>query len=45
VALLDETPDADRETINERLHDNLCRCGTHARFLRAIRRAADTMQS
>jgi nicotinate dehydrogenase subunit A len=45
VALLDETPDADRETINERLHDNLCRCGTHARFLRAIRRAADAMQS
>jgi nicotinate dehydrogenase subunit A len=45
VALLDETPDADRGTINERLHDNLCRCGTHARFLRAIRRAADTMQS
>lgn len=45
VALLDENPDADRETINERLHDNLCRCGTYARFLRAIRRAADEIQS
>lgn len=45
VALLNETPNPDRVTIKERLSGNLCRCGTHTRFLRAIERAASAMQS
>lgn len=45
VALLSDNPDPDRSAIDEALHDNLCRCGTHTRFRRAIRRAADVRQS
>lgn len=45
VALLDDNPNPDRQAINEGMHDNLCRCGTHTRFIRAIRRAADAMKS
>lgn len=45
VALLDNDPDPDRPAIAEAMHGNLCRCGTHTRFIRAIRRAADAMQS
>jgi nicotinate dehydrogenase subunit A len=29
--------------IREALEHNLCRCGTHTRILRAVRRAADQM--
>jgi nicotinate dehydrogenase subunit A len=39
-ALLDERPDPSDTEIRDRLKNNLCRCGTHTRILRAIRRAA-----
>lgn len=43
-ALLQERPDADDAAIRRALEFNLCRCGTHMRILRAIRRAADAMR-
>jgi nicotinate dehydrogenase subunit A len=42
-ALLDANPRASDSEIKEALARNLCRCGTHQRILRAIRRAADGM--
>lgn len=39
-ALLDETPNPSDERIREALAGNLCRCGTHVRILRAVKRAA-----
>lgn len=42
-ALLDANPRASDAEIKEALGRNLCRCGTHQRILRAIRRAADGM--
>jgi nicotinate dehydrogenase subunit A len=39
-ALLDARPDASDDEVREALAGNLCRCGTHARILRAIRRVA-----
>lgn len=42
-ALLDRTPDPDLPAIRLALQDNLCRCGTHSRVLRAVRRAAREM--
>jgi isoquinoline 1-oxidoreductase len=39
-ALLDEMPVPDEATIRRHMQPNLCRCGTHMRILRAIRRAA-----
>ncbi|WP_118134584.1 (2Fe-2S)-binding protein [Oceanicella sp. SM1341] len=39
-ALLDVTPHPDEATIRAHMQPNLCRCGTHMRILRAIRRAA-----
>ncbi|MDO6414220.1 (2Fe-2S)-binding protein [Sphingomonas sp. BIUV-7] len=39
-ALLDEIPQPDEKTIRRHMQPNLCRCGTHMRILRAIRRAA-----
>lgn len=39
-ALLDEQPAPDEATIRRHMQPNLCRCGTHMRILRAIRRAA-----
>lgn len=38
-ALLDTNPSPSEEQIREALAGNLCRCGTHARILRAVRRA------
>ncbi len=43
-ALLQENPQADDREIRAALEFNLCRCGTHMRILRAIRRARDLMQ-
>ena len=43
VALLEDDPNPDPEAIKEGMNQVLCRCGTHARFLRAIQRAADSM--
>lgn len=39
-ALLNRNPDPDEAEIKEALAANLCRCGTHTRIVRAIRRAA-----
>ena len=40
VALLAETPRPTQAQIRAALDGNLCRCGTHMRILRAVRRAA-----
>lgn len=42
-ALLDAHPRPSEAQIREALEHNLCRCGTHQRILRAIRRAAGKM--
>ena len=39
-ALLRQNPDPTDEEIRDFLAPNLCRCGTHIRILRAVRRAA-----
>jgi nicotinate dehydrogenase subunit A len=38
--LLDRNPNPDTDAIRIALQDNLCRCGTHSRVFRAVRRAA-----
>ncbi len=43
-ALLDANPDPDDAAIRAALEGNLCRCGTHGRILRAIKRAAREMR-
>jgi nicotinate dehydrogenase subunit A len=40
-ALLNENPVPSDEDIRKALAANLCRCGTHVRIVRAIRRAAE----
>jgi nicotinate dehydrogenase subunit A len=40
AALLKKTPHPSEREIRAALEGNLCRCGTHLRILRAIRRAA-----
>ncbi len=42
-ALLDANPRASDAEVRQALARNLCRCGTHQRILRAIRRAAEAM--
>jgi nicotinate dehydrogenase subunit A len=39
-ALLDKTPKPTDSQIKEALAGNLCRCGTHVRILRAVKRAS-----
>jgi nicotinate dehydrogenase subunit A len=39
-ALLDENPAPSRREIAAALDDNICRCGSHPRILRAVERAA-----
>lgn len=39
-ALLDENPSPSDAEIRSHMQPNLCRCGTHMRILRAVRRAA-----
>ena len=39
-ALLDKTPKPTEAQIKEALAGNLCRCGTHIRILRAVKRAS-----
>lgn len=39
-ALLERQPVPDEAAIRDALQPNLCRCGTHMRILRAVRRAA-----
>ena len=43
-ALLQKNPVVSDEEIRRTLEQNLCRCGTHMRILRAVRRAAQLMQ-
>lgn len=43
-ALLQKNPDAGEQEIRAALEYNLCRCGTHMRILRAIRRAQGLMR-
>ncbi len=43
-ALLSRDPDASDAAVRAELEPHLCRCGTHMRILRAIRRAADAMR-
>ena len=44
-ALLEKNPAPSDADIRQAMNPNLCRCGTHMRILRAIRRAATAMQS
>jgi nicotinate dehydrogenase subunit A len=43
-ALLDRNPSPLRKEIAEALDDNICRCGSHIRILRAVERAARLMR-
>lgn len=36
TALLQDTPDPDREAVKQALAPHLCRCGSHPRILRAV---------
>ena len=42
-ALLEKNPRPTEEELRSHLAANLCRCGTHMRILRAVRRAAEAM--
>jgi nicotinate dehydrogenase subunit A len=44
-ALLQDKPTASEAEIRAWMEPNLCRCGTHMRILRAIRRAARLLQT
>lgn len=43
-ALLERNPSPTDEEIRTHMNPGLCRCGTHMRILRAVRRASKTMQ-
>ena len=43
--LLERTPSPSDAEIREALKPNLCRCGTHMRIMKAVRRAAGFMQT
>ena len=43
ASLLRQNPRPGREDIKKALNDNLCRCGTHMRIVRAIERAAGSV--
>ena len=44
-ALLEKNPEPTDEEIRKALNGNLCRCGTHMRILRAVRRAAQSFKA
>jgi aerobic-type carbon monoxide dehydrogenase small subunit (CoxS/CutS family) len=44
-ALLQKTRSFSDAELRAHMQPNLCRCGTHARILRAVRRAAETMRA
>lgn len=44
-ALLDRNPQPSRAEIAAALDDNICRCGTHARILKAVQKAATQMRA
>jgi nicotinate dehydrogenase subunit A len=41
-ALLEKNPTPSDAEIRDRMSPNLCRCGTHMRILRAVKRASET---
>jgi nicotinate dehydrogenase subunit A len=41
--LLDRNPRPSEQDVRQALAENLCRCGTHGRIIRAVRRAAQDM--
>jgi nicotinate dehydrogenase subunit A len=43
-ALLDQNPSPSRAQIAAALDDNICRCGSHIRILRAVERAASLLR-
>lgn len=43
-SLLDKNPNPSEEQIKQALANNLCRCGTHIRIVRAVQRAAKAMR-
>jgi nicotinate dehydrogenase subunit A len=43
-ALLDRNPSPSRAEIAQGLDENICRCGSHNRILRAVARAADELR-
>jgi len=45
AALLVQTPDPDDAAIRRALDPHLCRCGSHNRIVRAVRRAAREMRA
>ena len=45
TALFSHSPQADDALLRETLSRHLCRCGTHARILRAARRAQQAIQA
>jgi len=44
-ALLERNPSATEAEIRRHMAINLCRCGTHMRILRAVRRAAESIKA
>jgi nicotinate dehydrogenase subunit A len=44
-ALLDQNPSPTRAEIARALDDNICRCGTHNRIMRAVEKAATRMRA
>ena len=44
-ALLERNPSPSDAEIREHMSPNLCRCGTHVRILRAVRRAAGAIKA
>jgi nicotinate dehydrogenase subunit A len=44
-SLLQKTPNPSDDEIRAHMQPNLCRCGTHMRILRAVRRAAAALKS
>lgn len=43
-AFLDENPNPSDDQIKDALAENLCRCGTHIRIVRAVKSAAEKMR-
>jgi nicotinate dehydrogenase subunit A len=43
-ALLEQNPTASEAAIRRHMAPNLCRCGTHMRIVRAVKRAAELMK-
>ena len=44
-ALLDRNPTPSRQEIAQALDENICRCGSHIRILKAVERAAAAMRA